>query len=259
MKIIIQRLRLIILSLIVISFIVTVITYYNSRATYSDRSNRVFKFRQIAGCLHSYFDSCFCDSVPNPIPDNDSDIYWVNGLAIENENSWRFYSVASYAMGGYDQVAVKKSFDIGKPWYENPNVKVRPPDFEFCWTGEPSSESYYWTNIMTLKGKDTITDLLKAKRKIEWDELRDLIVLVEVSNSKVHWGCPGDLDVENLPKDFLKGTDGKGLIVMFADSIAWYISCDVPWETLKHFLVATDLKNHSRDIELKPYTRVPKY
>jgi hypothetical protein len=187
--------------------------------------------------------------------ETDFEFCWI-GLMSESDNSWRFYSVSTYTSGGYDQVAVKKSFDIDKSWNELPNVKARPT--EFCWTGESSSESYYWTNIMTLKGKDTITDLLKAKCKRDRNELKDLIVLVEVSNSKVHWGCPGDLDVENLPKDFLKGTDGKGLVVMFADGIAWYINCDVPLETLKHFLVATDLKNHSRDIELKPYTRVYK-
>jgi hypothetical protein len=255
-KVIRQKLKLIVLLLVVISFIVTITMYHNMGVAHSNMRHRGGMFRNIALNLHVYSDMSFSFSKESSIQDANSDFFWLNGLTAEDENSWRFYNIAMNGTGSDSEYYLEKIFNSAKLWNEHPNITARP--ISFCWTGEPSSESYYWTNIMTLKGKDTVTDLLKTKCKRDWNELKDLIVLVEVSNSRVHWGCPGDLDIENLPPNFLRGTDGKGLIVMFADWQIWYISCNVPLETLKHFLVTTDLKNHSRDIELKPYTRVYK-
>ena len=79
------------------------------------------------------------------------------------------------------------------------------------------------------------------------------ILFIEAVNSGVHWGEPGDFDVETVTKEQLFPGDTEGILVAFADWSIWYIERTVPMETLKHFMTIESSKEHDREKELSPY------
>jgi len=122
---------------------------------------------------------------------------------------------------------------------------------DYCWKKNARNEQERrWTNVMALTGPDTGFDL-RFPDKLEGCD--HLIIVVEVNNSGVHWGEPGDLDIRHLPPDFLKGIDGDGIMVLFYDGAIWFIKKDVPLELLKQFFTATGARSHNRNDELIKY------
>lgn len=173
----------------------------------------------------------------------------------QEERSWRF-AIAPY-MGygsGYPEENAAKYFDFAKRWDEEPNVSLWIPAYN--WLGRPkSSDDYqrYWANVMAVTGPDTAFEI---REPLLLEGCEDMILVVEVANSKVHWGQPGDLDIANLPENLTLGIDGDGIMVLFWDGSVWFIKKEVPMERLKHFFTATDARRHDRDKELKPYAKV---
>ena len=111
----------------------------------------------------------------------------------------------------------------------------------------------YWTNVMGITGTDTAFEVQGL------DQLQGcghLIIVVEVADSGIHWGEPGDIDVNHLPENRTSGIDGDGFMVLFYDGSVWFIKREVPIEIFKHFLTITEAKKHDRNIELKPYAIV---
>jgi hypothetical protein len=87
------------------------------------------------------------------------------------------------------------------------------------------------------------------------------ILFVEVRNCAKHYMEPGgDLDVRTMDHTVGKGTGNDpsgvypdGFWVGFADRQAWYLSHDVPFDTLSHFFTLDSASRHNRKTELAKY------
>jgi len=119
------------------------------------------------------------------------------------------------------------------------------------------SEAY--TKVMTLHGEGTAFNAVGKGADID-DLPGDTIVLCEVRDSHVHWMEPGDLDIANLPHEInprgklgISGNFEGGLFIGFADSSAWFLSNDVPFEKLSKFFTTSGADEFDREQELREY------
>ena len=199
-------------------------------------------------------------------------IFVTEGIEDENDlffvkfplcNSWRsntsLHMYPNYfpnenqieAYAKFESTVYNKKLEWNKP----PNISSHYACY--CWTEDPDSPQYSMTNVMTIVGKNTITDALRSKTfpadVDEIDRIRDLIVCVEVNHSGVHWMQSGDLDIENVPEDFTKGMTGLGVAVMFLDGDIWFIDRKCPLENIKTFMTLTGARENDRDALLKLY------
>ena len=161
-------------------------------------------------------------------------------------SSWRF-ALRFYALEG-------EAFDSRKPWDDPVNVK---------WWREMPYPSRLTvdgrqTCVMALTGPGTFFTEVSSAQPTDFDE--DTIVLVEVRNSGIHWMQPGDLSIETMPKTIdplqglgISGNLPGGFHVAFADGQAWFISNDVPFETLEKFFTREGAMAASREDLLEPY------
>ena len=87
----------------------------------------------------------------------------------------------------------------------------------------------------------------------------DLILIVEVRESKTHWMQPGDFDVDNMPRTI----DGKGVCISgfrrpgfhvgFTDATVWLLRSDTPFEELSKFFRIESAEMHDREEVLGGY------
>ena len=116
---------------------------------------------------------------------------------------------------------------------------------------------------MAIVGEGTAFETIqKIKNNYEYDfdsiifgECRSAILLIEAVDSGVHWGEPGDFEIETVTKEQLFPGDTKGILVGFCNQEVWYIERTVPMEILKHFMTVESSKEHDREKELAPYGR----
>ena len=169
-------------------------------------------------------------------------------------SSWRFLNALFMSYGHGFREEDRQPIDYEKNWDEEPNISFWAPAYN--WTGRPKSpkdSKRYWTNVMGITGPDTAFEVQDLK---QLQGCEHLIIVVEVANSGVHWGEPGDIDVNHLPENLTSGIDGNGFMVLFYDGSVWFIKKEVPMEILKRFLTITEAKEHDRNIELIPYAIV---
>jgi len=93
-----------------------------------------------------------------------------------------------------------------------------------------------------------------------WDDLPyDVIVVLEVADSKTHWMQPGDYNVTDLLAyrgrigDHLHGLLADRLHVLFADGEVWALDTSSPIADLQPFLTITGAKSHDRGQLLGPH------
>jgi hypothetical protein len=87
------------------------------------------------------------------------------------------------------------------------------------------------------------------------------ILFVEIRNCPKDYFQPGgDLDIRTMDHTVGQGTGNDpsgvypaGFWVGFADREAWYLSHDVPFDTLSHFFTLESASRHNREIELGKY------
>ena len=180
--------------------------------------------------------------------------------------SWRFGCLyASVRIGGQTlssspALFINDRFNLTKKWNEEPNYSFH---FKyFCWNDNRFSKRYNDTCVMAIVGRDTALEAFHDRTYYDDNELTDecssAILLVEAVNSGVHWGQPGDFDVETVTKEQLFPGKTKGILVLFGDGNVWYIERTVPMETLKHFITIESSKKHDREKELSGYGRLVK-
>ena len=145
-----------------------------------------------------------------------------------------------------------------KNWDEEPNYSFHCE--EVCWNDNPRSPHYNDTSVMALVGPGTAFETIQDiqvptlfEAKLQECRAGAAILFIEAVNSGVHWGEPGDFDVETVTKEQLFPGDTEGILVAFADWSVWYIERTVPMETLKHFMTIEASKEHDREKELSPY------
>ena len=168
-------------------------------------------------------------------------------------SSWRF-NVAPHALpsGIYA--------DLKLPWDHEDNIWLsRERIYPFCFGPcKDNGEERFWTNVQAIVGPGTAFGDEKPVRYSELDD--DTILIVEVRNSGVNWMAPGDLEVQDIPHLLLKSRDAKGLgtvesgfCVGFADGEVWFLRADIPFASLRKFLMVEESKKYDREKVLGPY------
>ena len=147
-----------------------------------------------------------------------------------------------------------------KNWDEEPNYSFHCE--EVCWNDNSRSSHYNDTSVMALVGPGTAFETIQDikvhqlfEEKLHERRPEAAILFIEAVDSGVHWGEPGDFDVETVTKEQLFPGDTEGILVAFADWSIWYVERTVPMETLKHFMTVESSKEHDREKELSPYGR----
>ncbi len=177
--------------------------------------------------------------------------------------SWRFGCLyASVRVGGQTVLSrpayfINDRFNLTKNWNEEPNFSFH---FKyFCWNNNRFSKRYNDTSVMAIVGRDTAMEAFQDHKFYDsnaWiEECSSTIFLVEAVDSGVHWGQPGDFNVETVTKERLFPGKTKGILVLFGDGSVWYIERTVPMETLKRFMTIESSKKHDRELELSRYGR----
>jgi len=114
------------------------------------------------------------------------------------------------------------------------------------------------TTILAVVGKGTAFGQAASHSLRDLDG--DTILLIEVSNSGVHWLEPGDLPLKEVSGLLRKesgrrigGVFADGFHVGFADGQVWYLRRDVPFEAIREFLTVERAGRKQRDELLAPY------
>lgn len=74
----------------------------------------------------------------------------------------------------------------------------------------------------------------------------DLIVLVEVWETGIHWLEPRDIDVRQLRQLPLNGPDGTGCLVLFADGTLALLDANTPLDLVHTFCTISGAKSADR-------------
>jgi hypothetical protein len=112
------------------------------------------------------------------------------------------------------------------------------------------------TSIFAVTGPDTLFDDAPKTTK---NMPEDMILLMEVRDSKIHWMQPGDYNVADLLAyrgkigDHLHGLFPDRLHVLFADDEIWALSPEAPMTALHPFLTIAGAESHDREELLGPY------
>jgi hypothetical protein len=142
-----------------------------------------------------------------------------------------------------------------KPWNGEENAQLASVTWnQFVPYGEPEQKA---TRVFAVSGSGTAFDpALNAKP----DRLPpDLVIVMEVADSKTHWMEPGDYDVRKLLSssgtigDHLHGLVSDRFHVLFADGEIWALSSDAPMTALHPFLTIASAKTRNRDELLAPH------
>ena len=235
----------------------------------SDFDRRVYK---MVGVLYSFWDiPAVFEEKDKPIIDN----YVAYNKRDKPLGSWRmaflYYDYMIDNSGSPRPGEREGEWDEGgkffgvyyqpfKRWDEEPNYSFHCE--EVCWNDNSRSSHYNDTSVMALVGPGTAFETIQDikvhqlfEEKLHERRPEAAILFVEAVNSGVHWGEPGDFDVETVTKEQLFPGDTEGILVAFADWSIWYIERTVPMETLKHFMTVESSKEHDREKELSPYGR----
>jgi hypothetical protein len=122
----------------------------------------------------------------------------------------------------------------------------------YCWDDNAPVD----TSVFAVTGADTIFD--GTSRESE-DLPEDLVLLMEVRDSKTNWMQPGDYDVADLLKyegrigEHLHGVLDDRILILFADGEVWALDPNAPIADLQRFLTISGAKTHDRDQLLAPH------
>lgn len=164
--------------------------------------------------------------------------------------SWRF---ACYVWVNGGGSATVKMVDTTVPWdsgtLEQWQHTISP---EYCLSGTTE------TNVMAVVGEGTGFE--KGKRFHERDLPGDLVLILEVQGTGVHWMAPGDLHVSELANilcggdpTISLGTSQQGFLVGFADGEVWMLAREVPKERLLMFCSREGATLHDREDSLSAF------
>ena len=207
-------------------------------------ADRVHSRNQLlSGFRSSYMAICNFESARRCLPA--TSLRDENGVEL---SSWRFQILPYWGVG-----------HLGRQYWNSPwnapinrsNLNWMPIPF-----GVGATSNRFTTNIFAIGGVDTAFENRDypglSKRK--FDELpSSLVILMETSQSTIHWMQPGDYDVDELLaangrlSDKVKGVLFDRVHVTFSDGEVWALSPDMPMTALHPFLTITGAKNADRD------------
>jgi hypothetical protein len=164
-----------------------------------------------------------------------------NGLPL---SSWRF-QVIPYI--GFNEGAAYRD-----AWNSTANQHVWQSWATDWFTVWPSHTD---TKLFGICGPGTAFEGMRRYDRLP----QDLILVIEVANSKTHWMQPGDYNVTDLLSytgrigDHLHGLLDDRLHVLFADGEVWALSSDAPITALHPFLTITGAEANDRYKLLAPH------
>ncbi len=143
-------------------------------------------------------------------------------------------------------------YDYRASWMDPANRwLVRSPNHAYCFSEGGDSTQRLHTNMVAITGPGTAFEEGRTSRIS--DLTSDLIMVIEIADSGIHWAEPGDLHIDDVPESITSGLDGDGVCVLFVDGVASYLRSDVPLADLKKFFTVESAKKHDREKVLGPY------
>jgi hypothetical protein len=166
-------------------------------------------------------------------------------------SSWRFLIMAYIEQNPLNG---GMAWDPNSAWDAPVHGPIASRWHYYRFPGNPSPTA---PNLYAIAGPGAAFD---PNRNVLYSELdKDVVLAIEIANSKLHWMQPGDYDVQQLvaAKGRL-GNSATGVIkdrihILFADGEVWALSPDMPVNALKPFLTLTGAKTAARDKQLAPY------
>jgi hypothetical protein len=165
-------------------------------------------------------------------------------------SSWRFRIFFTF----FEWRSWRPNLDYRAPWNAPANrLPARERPATYCWDRASANPH---TSVFGIRGPDTVFD---GNRRAARDVPVDVIVVIEVRDSKTHWMQPGDYNVTDLLAyrgkigDHLHGLLPDRVHVLFADGTVWALDPDAPIADLQPFLTITGAKSHDRDQLLGPH------
>lgn len=197
------------------------------------RATRINCLRQVGLALHNFND--IYRRLPPPVRVDKAG----NPMC-----SWRFQIVPFVE-------AIMRGVDYDARWDDPVNDWLASQPYPiFCWQPERESPARLHTNVVAITGPGTAFDPDCVRRLDEMDA--DTVLAIEIADSGKHWMEPGDLHVDKVPESIMKGLDGEGVHVLFADGSVQFVSADVPLADLKKFFTIEGAKQYDREELLVP-------
>lgn len=236
-------------------------------SSWKKKTDFVRKVDKMRALVYSFYEICsIFERKDAPIIDN----YMAFNTRDKALGSWRMgclyheYKIDCGGTTAYKRIEggedFGKRYHPFKSWNEEPNYSYHL-DY-LCKNDDPRSPHYNEASVMTIVGDDTafnnmqkIHDASVFDSKINENFSPSAILFIEAVDSGIHWGQPGDFDLETVSKEQLFPGDTEGILIVFSDWDIWYIENSVPMETLKHFMTVKSSKEHDREKELSPYGR----
>jgi hypothetical protein len=166
-------------------------------------------------------------------------------------SSWRWQIIHYMTQLPNDGSAV---WDAKASWQAPINKDPRSWSMDdFCWRSSASKD----TTVFAIAGPSAA---FQSTMDPDAPPLpSDVVLLMEIANSKTHWMQPGDYDVTKLLAatgrlgDTVKGLLPDCIHVLFADGEVWALSPDTPIDAVKPFFTLTSAKAASREESLSKY------
>jgi hypothetical protein len=146
-------------------------------------------------------------------------------------------------------------------WNAPENVPMGPA---FChylvWDDDALAGNELDINAVGITGPDAAFDAARTSRLEIGDPARDLIILIEVRNSGIHWMEPGDLDYRELIARERSGKLTLGVMdgsfcVAFVNGRVLRLRSDTPRELLLKFMTVDGANAHDAEELFEPYRR----
>lgn len=114
----------------------------------------------------------------------------------------------------------------------------------YCFDVHSWSRDQLHTRVLAVTGPDAAFDA--SQQHSLRDLPSDLIVLVEVWETGIHWLEPRDIDVRQLRQLPLNGPDGTGCLVLFADGTLALLDANTPLDLVHTFCTISGAKSADR-------------
>ena len=188
------------------------------------RAVRMNTFKQIGLGFHNFHDSN--KHFPLAVHTDDS------GRPL---SSWRFRLLVFIE-------AMMLDWDYGASWTDPANRwLVSAPHHTYCFSERGDSAERLHTNVVAISGPGTAFE--RDRASLFGDLTSDLIMVIEIADSGIHWAEPGDLHIDDVPESITSGIDGNGVCMLFVDGTVFCLSHDVPFKDLEKFFTVEGAKN----------------
>jgi hypothetical protein len=119
------------------------------------------------------------------------------------------------------------------PRWDDPRNRWRSmtPHPDFCFRTDLEDQRRLHTSVVAITGPGTPFGV--GDESMKFSAPGDTIIAIEVANSGTHWMAPGDLSIDEITPEILKGIDGDGVHVLCNQVSIYFLSADAPIEVVK--------------------------